>query len=130
MIVASFMNSALADKSGRIDNEINNEIDKGLNKGIDTVAHDNSYYVDVLERSCKWYDAYDSYYDEETDCYFAYSDEFGVWQYWYEGISSDFGDFGWMEYDEKEARWYIEVAEGNWIVLPKGYNTDKLWHIK
>ena len=91
-----------------------------------------SFYVEALGRSCDWSDTYDSYYDEETDCYFWYNTDISpaCWQYWYEGISSDFGDYGWMEYDEEEAQWYIEASKENWIVLPKGYLSDQLWHIE
>ncbi|MBQ0058476.1 MAG: hypothetical protein KBS83_00735 [Lachnospiraceae bacterium] len=90
---------------------------------------DNSIYVEPLGRSCDWYDEYDSYYDPETDCYFAYNYDSDTWQYWYEGISSDFGDYGWMEYDENEKQWYIETSNGHWEVLPAKYDTAKLWHI-
>lgn len=89
-----------------------------------------SFYVEALGRSCKWYDEYDSYYDKETDCYFVYNEDYDTWQYWYEGISSDFGDYGWMEYDVEEAMWYIEASNGNWIALPNEYGADKLWHIE
>ena len=91
-----------------------------------------SIYVDALGRSCEWSDEYDSYYDGETDCYFWYNTDISPasWKYWHEDISSDFGDYGWMEYDEAEKQWYIEASEGNWIVLPKGYSTDKLWYIE
>ena len=77
------------------------------------------------------YDAYeDSYYDEASDCWLWYNTEVDppVWQYWYEGISSDFGDYGWMEHDEDG--WWIEASYGNWIPLPAGYSTENLWYIE
>ena len=98
------------------DNEINNQ----------------SYiYVDELGRKCKWSDENGSYYDEETDCYFVYLEEetYSCWQYWYEGISSDFGEYGWMEWDENEQLWYIQDRDGSWMVLPGKYNKDYLWYI-
>ena len=76
------------------------------------------------------YDAYeDSYYDEDSDCWLWYNTEVDppVWQYWVEGISSDFGDYGWMEHDEDG--WWIEASYGNWIQLPDKYPTDNLWYI-
>ena len=76
------------------------------------------------------YDAYeDSYYDEDSDCWLWYNTEVDppVWQYWVEGISSDFGDYGWMEHDEDG--WWIEASHGNWIQLPDKYPTDNLWYI-
>ena len=73
---------------------------------------------------------YDSYYDPESDCYLWYNTEVtpAIWQYWYEGISSDYGDYGWMErYDDG---WFIEEAEGRWVKLPERYHTDRLWFIQ
>lgn len=91
----------------------------------------NSYYVEELGRYCPWLPSYESYYDQVTDCYFWYNDtiDHPSWQYWYESISSDFGDYGWMEYDEVEQKWYIEVSDSQWSVLPEKYNTDDLWYI-
>ena len=94
---------------------------------------DGSYHVvtDVL-RSDKilYYDRdYDSYYDEASDCWLWYNTDVEppVWQYWYEGISSDYGDYGWMEHDD--TGWYIEEAEGSWIPVPGSYDTAGLWYI-
>lgn len=92
-------------------------------------ADNDSIYVEALGRSCPWVDEYDSYYDITTDCYFAYNTSAKCWQYWYEDISSDYGDFGWMEYDEKDGNWYIERGENNWGVLPGKYDTSDLWHM-
>ena len=79
-----------------------------------------------------WDDSSESYYDAETDCYLWYNEELypPIWQYWYEGISSDFGDYGWMEYDDDEQKWYIEQDYNDWIELPSQYNTSRLWHIE
>jgi len=83
-------------------------------------------------KTLTWYDEYESYYDEETDCYLWYNEDFDppVWQYWYEGISSDYGNYGWMEYDEQENAWYIEADYDQWIKLPEQYDTSRLWHIR
>lgn len=91
---------------------------------------EDSIYVDALERYCYWNDEYESYYDKRTDCYFYYNRDLAVpvWQYWFEGISSDYGDYGWMEYDEKEGKWYIETGNNNWVVLPDRYDFSDLWH--
>ncbi len=76
-----------------------------------------------------WSDYDDSYYDAESDCWIWYNTDMepAVWQYWYEGISSDFGDYGWMEHDD--TGWYIEASNGNWIELPDRYSTEGLWYI-
>ena len=91
----------------------------------------DTIYVDAIGRECKWH-ASGNYYDPVTDCYFWLNDTVAppIWQYWYEGISSDFGDYGWMEYDFNERTWYIEASAGNWIVLPDKYDQSKLWHMK
>lgn len=96
-----------------------------------TQSAPSSYFVEELGRSCPWDSYSESYYDSITDCYFWYNDEVDIptWQYWYESISSDFGDYGWMEYDEYEGKWYIEADYGNWIELPDNYATDDLWYI-
>jgi hypothetical protein len=72
-----------------------------------------------------------NYYDRESDCWLWLNTDVtpSVWQYWYEGISSDFGDYGWMEWSEKDRAWYIETSAGNWNRLPSRYDTSSLWHI-
>ncbi len=95
-------------------------------------AKQDSYYVAALGRSCDWDKAHDCYYDPQTDCYFWYNTttKTHTWQYWYEGISSDYGDYGWMEYDTSKKTWFIEVSNGNWTELPERYDTSRLWHIE
>lgn len=90
-----------------------------------------SIYVESIDRTLKWDEESDSYYDPVSDCYVWYDtdDEPAVWQYWYEDISSDFGDYGWMEYEMDEDQWYIEKSEDNWIELPSEYDTSDLWYI-
>ena len=88
----------------------------------------DSIYVEEIGRDC--YRDGDDWYDSKTQCWFWFNDEQKPyqWQYWYEGISSDYGDYGWMEFDMDEQRWYIERRDGDWIVLPDKYDTSKLWH--
>ena len=94
---------------------------------------DGSYHVvnDVVRADrILYYDAAeDSYYDEATGCWLWYNTDVepAQWQYWYEGISSDYGDYGWMEHDSEG--WWIEVSDGNWIPLPGKYSTSSLWYI-
>lgn len=89
-------------------------------------------YVDAIGRECMWYDEYESYYDQATDCYFWYNTDVepSEWQYWYEGVSSDYGEYGWMVFDEYEQRWYIEETNGHWAPLPEIYDTSYMWHIE
>ncbi len=100
--------------------------------GIDryeTVYAKNSVYVEEIGRTC-YLDGED-WYDSQTECWFYYNDSTSPyqWQYWYEGISSDYGDYGWMEYDMDEEAWYIETDNGNWVHLPADYDTSNLWHM-
>ncbi len=87
-------------------------------------------YVEELGRTCRWSNEYDSYHAPQTDRYFVRDDrsEPACWQYRCEGVSSDFGDYGWMEYDKAEDCWYVEYAEGQWRKLPDAYYSDRLWH--
>ena len=81
----------------------------------------------MSEKSCEYCLHYA--FDEDSDCWLWYTTEVDppVWQYWVEGISSDFGDYGWMEHDEDG--WWIEASNGNWIELPDRYDADGLWYI-
>ena len=95
------------------------------------VCYGDEYYVEEIGRSCEWDDETESYYDPVTGCYFWYNNEYepASWQYWYEDISSDYPDSGWMEYDKMQKCWYIEADYDEWIVLPDKYDTSYLWHI-
>jgi hypothetical protein len=105
---------------------INNHSSQSVSNVQEQPHMDDSIYVDEIDRTC--YLDGDNYYDEVTQCWFWYNEERSVWQYWYEGISSDYGDYGWMEYDYTSQKWYIETSKGNWEKLPSSYNTDHLWH--
>ena len=95
---------------------------------------DGSYTLSSQEagadKKIVWDPDYESYYDKESDCWLWYNTDVepALWQYWYEGISSDFGDYGWMEHES--SGWFIETDDGKWINLPDNYKTDGLWYIK
>lgn len=101
-------------------------------KEYEATAVQESYYVKSIDRYCDWDDEMDCYYDPVTDCYFWYNDttKTHTWQYWYEDISSDYGDYGWMEYDASEKQWYIEVSDEEWVELPSEYDRSNLWHVE
>ena len=93
----------------------------------------NSYALSFSQTGDKtlvWEEETSSYYDEESDCWLWYNTYMDppVWQYWYEGISSEFADSGWMEHDSDG--WFIEESYGNWIELPAEYDSDRLWYIE
>jgi hypothetical protein len=94
------------------------------------IIHDK-IYVPEIRRDCTYDAKSDNYYDKETDCYFWLNNNVTppVWQYWYEGISSDYGDYGWMEYDYDKKCWFVETEKGKWEELPSYYDTSKLWHM-
>ena len=93
-----------------------------------TYYADNSIYVEEIGRTC--YLDGDNYYDKQTECWFWYNEDFDTWQYWYEGVSSEYGDYGWMEFDEDEGIWYIQAEDGEWIPLPQDQVKSYFWHIK
>jgi len=97
-----------------------------------TRTGDNSYAVSEEggDKLLVWDADADSYYDEQSECWLWYNTDVepAVWQYWYEGISSDFGDYGWMEHDEEG--WFIEEEYGSWIPLPEDYDASQLWYIE
>ena len=100
------------------------------------VQHEDGSYgllndaVRDCDKTLIWDTDSESYYDSSTECWIWYNTNVtpNIWQYWYEGISSEY-DEGWMEYDTGEQCWYIEATQGNWIKVPAKYNTDNLWHI-
>jgi hypothetical protein len=91
--------------------------------------HHEPMYVAPLGREVSWDDDYESYYDRQTDCYFFQNLDVDppVWQYWFEGISSDYGDYGWLEWDAKEQCWYVQTGENRWEQLPADKGAG-LWH--
>lgn len=95
---------------------------------------DNSYGVSAQgaswDKCLLWDSGEDSYYDAESQCWLWYNTDVepALWQYWYEGISSNYGDYGWMEHNSEG--WWIEESEGNWIKLPEEYDTGALWYIE
>ena len=133
MIIAIAL--ALSKYNSNIDSDvIVNDTDNTIINNTDTVKEqqeENSLYVSEIGRTCYLLED-GNYYDPVTDCYFWYNTDVypNTWQYWYEGISSDYGDYGWMEYDESEGLWYIQVSEYDWIVLPNEYYTSYLWYIQ
>ncbi|MBO4390863.1 MAG: hypothetical protein J5825_08395 [Lachnospiraceae bacterium] len=81
------------------------------------------------DKVLKWSASDVSYYDGEADVYLWYNLDMDpcIWQYWYEGISSDYGDYGWMEY--REGKWFVETGEGLWAELDESkYDMSKVWH--
>ena len=81
------------------------------------------------DKTVTWSSDAESYYDKATDTYLWYNNETadGVWQYWVEGISSRYGDYGWMEYDASRGIWGIETSANNWVEYTG--DTSALWHI-
>ncbi len=82
------------------------------------------------DKTLIWDKDAESYYDQESDCWLWYNTDVdpSVWQYWYEGISSDYGDYGWMEHASDG--WYIEISRENWKPLPGRYDISNLWYIE
>lgn len=92
-------------------------------------SHD-PIYVAALEREVSWSYEYDCYYDQPTDSYFFLNTnlEPPIWQYWFETVSAEYGDYGWLEWDPKEQKWYVQVSEKKWELLPEEKYSNYLWH--
>ena len=86
----------------------------------------DSAYVKKLT----WDSAEESYYDDESGLWLWFNTnvEPPLWQYWYEPISGDYGNYGWMEYEN--GRWYIETRAGSWSLVPQKYDTSALWFVE
>ena len=84
----------------------------------------------ATDKTLTWDSSFESFYDSDSDCWVWYNTDVEppVWQYWYEGISSDFGDYGWMEHDADG--WFIEASYGDWIELPAEYDASGLWYFE
>ena len=80
------------------------------------------------ERRLEWDEEFRGYYDDLSDAYVWYDEKREKWQYWFNGISSDYKDYGWMVY--KPEGWRIQRDRVDWIKLPEKYDRSKLWYIK
>ena len=82
------------------------------------------------DKKLTWDSAEESYYDDESGVWLWYNTDVepALWQYWYEPISGDYGNYGWMEYED--GKWYIEGSRGNWVLLPKKYDASALWYVE
>ena len=91
---------------------------------------DDSFIVTTeqeADKSLEWMDLFESYYDEETETYLWYNTDVSpaLWQYWVEGVSSDY-DSGWMEYED--GTWYIQKGEDDPYTVYDG-DASGFWHI-
>lgn len=84
-------------------------------------------YVVSIGRLCV-FDGY-NYVDPDTGCEFWYNNTIDTpqWQYWYKDFSEQYGDYGWLEYDDVEKQWYVEVSRGNWQVVQNP--PARFWHM-
>lgn len=127
-------NSRMYEATHRTDHNENayNDVNKEYS-APDSKESKDSIYVNALGRSVPWDSENEWYYDEDTDCYFFQNNDMDppVWQYWFEGVSSNYGgDYGWMEWDYNENRWYVQQSENSWVPLPENEYTDRLWHME
>ena len=80
------------------------------------------------EKRLEWNEEFCGYYDDLSDGYVWYDVKREQWRYWFNGISSDYKDYGWMVY--KPEGWRIQKDDVDWIKLPEKYDRSKLWYIK
>ena len=97
----------------------------------DRTPSDQDIYVEEIGRTCSWDSENEWWVDRKSGCYFYFDETVAPsqWKYWYDGIGDDYGDYGWMEYDDEEGQWYIEVSEKQWEVLPDRYDMKGVWHM-
>lgn len=80
------------------------------------------------ERRLEWNEEFCGYYDDLSDGYVWYDVKREQWRYWFNGISSDYKDYGWMVY--KPEGWRVQKDYADWIKLPEKYDRSKLWYIR
>lgn len=92
----------------------------------------NAYRVvsedDDPDRILEWDDKFCGYYDDLSDGYVWYDAKRKNWKYWFNGISTDYKDYGWMVC--QKSGWKIQKDYDDWIKLPEKYDRSKLWYIK
>lgn len=80
------------------------------------------------EKRLEWDEEFCGYYDDRSDGYVWYDAERKKWKYWFNGISTDYKDYGWMVYEPEG--WRIQKDDVDWIKLPEKYDRSMLWYIK
>lgn len=107
-----------------VDSDEDNIYLKNTAPGVSTVTFDGDY-----DRILYWDEDEQSYHEPDSDLWLWYNIEVDppIWQYWYEPISGDYGDYGWMEWEN--GAWFIEAERDSWIRVPDGYDLSPLWHI-
>jgi hypothetical protein len=80
------------------------------------------------EKRLEWDEDFCGYYDDRSDGYVWYDVNRKKWEFWFNGISSDYKDYGWMVY--KPEGWRIQRDYVDWIKLPEKYDRSKLWYIE
>lgn len=80
------------------------------------------------KRRLEWDEEFCGYYDDFSDGYVWYDVKRKTWKYWFNGISTDYKDYGWMVYNSDG--WRIQKDDADWIKLPEKYDRSRLWYIK
>ena len=89
-------------------------------------------YIAELDRDVPWMGQINCYYDAQTRCRFYLNEESdpGFWMYRFDDIAAEYGDYGWMKWDDSENCWYIQTDSEVWEPLPEKYSRIPLWHMK
>lgn len=80
------------------------------------------------EKRLEWNEEFCGYYDDRSDGYVWYDVKRKNWKYWFNGISTDYKDYGWMVYQPNG--WRIQRDDVDWIKLPEKYDRSRLWYIE
>ena len=72
-----------------------------------------------------------SFFDRETKVHIKKdeSDRKNPWRYYWEDISPNYPNGGWMMFDEDKLVWFVQNSLGNWEELPYNLVLDYMWYI-
>ena len=121
----------LSDKKHYVEKRESNEDLYGKYLYLDKLE-ENAYMIvsedEDPDKRLEWDEDFCGYYDDLSDGYAWYDTKREKWKYWFNGISTDYKDYGWMVCNPEG--WKIEKDQGDWIKLPEKYDRSKLWYIK
>ena len=131
IVIYTGISEKIADMENRSEKRESNESLYGKYLYLDKIDEDVYKVVsedEDPEKRLEWNEEFCGYYDDRSDGYVWYDEKRKNWKYWFNGISSDYKDYGWMVY--KPEGWRIQKDDVDWIKLPEKYDRSKLWYIK
>ncbi|MCR5213073.1 MAG: hypothetical protein K6E10_01535 [Eubacterium sp.] len=131
VIIYNGVSEKKAETEHRIEKRESNEDLYGEYLYLDKI-NENTYRVvsegENPKKRLEWDDEFCGYYDDMSDGYVWYDVKRKKWKYWFNGISTDYKDYGWMVYEPEG--WKIQKDQVDWIELSEKYDRSKLWYIE